>query len=143
MNKLAYSTYPKMQDIFWSKKSNFINLSHNQLNYIYNVCIILHQYICIQGSFEIMLSFQWLIILYYGRFFLIKMYPTFLDQGSVTIQITYSKWNLFPPSWIISFFDFSRCIVFSMHQDIYHVWLHSKIYVSKKAKTTNYLGWRE
>jgi len=37
----------------------------------------------------------------------------------------------------------NKSIIFVMHIDIYHIYVHSKIDVSRKAKTTNNLGQRE
>ena len=43
----------------------------------------------------------------------------------------------------IGHFGFSRYIVFDMHLDIHYVEIHSKNYVSRKAKTTYSLDRRE
>ena len=52
-------------------------------------------------------------------------------------------YDVLPPFQIIRHFDFSRYIVFAMHLDIHYVKIRSKINVSRKAKTSYNLEWRE
>lgn len=60
----------------------------------------------------------------------------------IEIKINVSKVML-PLFQITSRFGFSMQIVSPMHLDIGYVKIHSKIYVSRKARTTYNLEWRE
>ena len=51
--------------------------------------------------------------------------------------------NILPPFQIIRCLSFSRYIAFAMHQDKRYVQIHNKSCVSRKAKTTYILEWRE
>ena len=58
-------------------------------------------------------------------------------------RLTLLLYYILPPFQNVGRFDFFRFIVFAMHLDITYVYVHSKIYESRKVKTTYILKWRD
>ena len=65
------------------------------------------------------------------------------DRSAVYSDYKNRQSKILPPFQIIRCFSFSRYVVFAMYLDIHYVQIHTKDNISRKAKTSYNLGWRE